>query len=219
MGDSRTGDRHLGGTHRLEVHAAQDLGRGPRKRRIKLDLVARLVRRLAFPGRQGVDDPPARRPVPLPVPPGAEPRQHELHHAFQQVRIAPEDVKHLPEDLALVGTADQGCVQGPVKGLPVIDAAPPHRSHRAQGPTGPDRHAGGPQRPAEMQHVEPEPAAVLLRKRGSTHARRGARAIAASVRISVRMRFASLPWIRAMSSWYLSSTPSVLSTARASSDM
>src|SRR3546814_13416198 len=59
---------------------------------------------------------------------GTELRQDHLQHALQDLRIAPEHVERLIEDLALVAAVHEHGVQGPVEVAAVGDARNLHRS-------------------------------------------------------------------------------------------
>src|SRR5262249_46661286 len=125
-------------------------------------------------------------------------RENQPHHLFQKLGVAPEDVKGLIEDQPLLRPVDEYRMQGPVEIAPVGDADAADRFDRGDDLAGPDRQPGGAQGAAEMHQISDERPAFLR------HAAAAVSALTCSNR-----RAASLPWMRAMSSWYLSKTPRV----------
>jgi hypothetical protein len=108
-GDRLLGLLDLGQGHLLEVHALQQLAAGEGEGGIDLDLVLLRFARLAFVAgllaTQGVGDARAELLVRLVEFITAERGQHQRHHALQELRVAPEDVEGLVEDLALLAAA------------------------------------------------------------------------------------------------------------------
>src|SRR5262249_28889698 len=124
--------------------------------------------------------------------------------------VAPEYVKGLVEQHPLVGPVDKDRVQRPVEVAAIGDADHAHRGDRVDDLAGSHRQPGGAQRTRKMHQIG-DKAAVPAVAAAAPQAPRTAAAISALTCSSSRA--ASLPWMRAMSSWYFRSTPSVSLTA------
>ncbi len=155
----------LGRRHLLEVLVLQDLAGGEAERRIELErrlgILLRLV--LAGPffrtkrlGKASRELFAGRRLAPL------ELRQQQLHHLLEQVGLAPEDVKGLVEQLALVAPVDEHRVQRPVEVDAAADPDRLDRPDRVQNLARPDRQPGRPQHAREMHDVGREPALARI---------------------------------------------------------
>ena len=87
-----------------------------------------------------------------------------MHHPLEQLRVAPEDVEALVEQLALVAPVHEHRVQRPVEILAAPEAHRLDRPQRLQHPPRPDRQPGRAQGAGEVHHVAGEaarPAAVV----------------------------------------------------------
>ncbi len=152
--DRRFGARQLVERHLLEIHAAQQLAVGEGHRGVELDLLLALVvlvavavagvHRLGEAADHLLAVARARR---------LELRQEQRHHLLEELRIAPEDVEGLVEDLALVALVDEDGVQRPVEILPVGDPDRLHRLDRGEQLAGADRQPGGAQRAREIHQI------------------------------------------------------------------
>src|SRR5690606_37997244 len=115
-----------------------------------------------------------------------------VHHPLQKLRIAPEHVKGLIENFALIAAVDEDRMQRPVKILPAADARRLDGGEGLDHPAGTHRQAGAAQRAGEMQDILRKSAAIDIA--GVCHA----------VSISLLIRWiiiaASLPCTLAMSS-------------------
>ena len=69
----------------------------------------------------------------------ADRRQQQLHHLFEQPRVAPEDVEGLVEDLALVAAVHEHRVQRPVEVVAFLEAGRLDRLDGASTWPGPTR--------------------------------------------------------------------------------
>ena len=81
-----------------------------------------------------------------------------MHHPLEQLRIAPEDVEALVEQLALVAPVHEHRMQGPVE---ILAAREPHRLDRPQRldhPPRADRQPRRAQGAGEVHHVAGEAA-------------------------------------------------------------
>ena len=85
-------------------------------------------------------------------------RQEQMHHPLEQLRVAPEDVEALVEQLALVAPVHEHRVQRPVEILPALEAYGLDRTQRLQHPPRPDRQPRRAQGAGEVHHVAGEPA-------------------------------------------------------------
>ena len=79
--------------------------------------------------------------------------QHQRHHLFQQIGVAPEDVKRLVEDQPLVRPVDEHRVQCPVEVAAVGDADGLHRLDGVDDLAGPDRQPRRAQGAREMHQI------------------------------------------------------------------
>src|SRR5690606_9254776 len=133
--------------------------------------------------------------------------QHGRHHPVEQLRIAPEDMECLIEQFALVATVYEHRVQCPVE---VVARTETDRFDRPDGiddAARSDWQDGSAKHPAKQHDVVDD----------ATVGHRAPACRARSARTWSRSTAASLPRIFAMSSWYLSRTPSVSSIAPGSS--
>ena len=134
---------------------------------------------------------------------GLQGRQKHVHHAFEQSRIAPVDMKALVEQFALVLPVHEDREQCPVQILTAGHARDLDRAQRGEHLARTDRQTGRPQRPGEMHDVARKPPGVtgrISRGRAGRFARHGRRPrvahlCPASIRmlISPRIFAASLP--------------------------
>ena len=220
--DGRLRGRELRGGHLLEVARAQHLPVRPGERRVELDLVLRLPGpRLAFGARkQGFAQPAAER-ARVALRRDMDGGEEEAGHAFEELRVAPEDVERLVEQRPLVGPAHEDRVQRPVEVVPPGHADRLDRAQCIEHRAASDRKTRGPQRAREVHEVGAEAPRNVggdLWRRGiegrhGSRFPRGRLQAAPAVRISrlncSMMPAASLPRMRAMSSWYFSSEPKV----------
>ncbi len=84
-------------------------------------------------------------------------RQHEREHLFQQLGIAPEDVKGLVEQHPLVRPVDEDGMQCPVEVAPVGDADRLDRGDGVEHLARPDRQPRRPQGAGEMHQIGDQP--------------------------------------------------------------
>ena len=84
--------------------------------------------------------------------------EEEAGHAFQELRIAPEDVERLVEQWALVGPADEDRVQRPVEVVAPGNADCLDRAHRVEHRAAPHRKARCAQGSREVHEVGAESA-------------------------------------------------------------
>ena len=163
--DRGLGARQLVERHLLEIHAAQLLavGKGHDRVDFGLDLLG-LAGRLAAVRVQCLGEPP--RHLGAAVLFGLDPQfgQHQPHHLFQQIGVAPEDVKGLVENQPLVRPVDEDRVQCPIEVAPVGDADRPDRIDRVDDLAGPDRQPGRAQGAREMHQIGDEPPGFRLRE-------------------------------------------------------
>ena len=192
--------------HLLEVDAAQQFAVGVGHRCLELDLFllrGGLATAIATLCQQGLGQPTAqllalfgffgaRRKA----------RQQHGHHAFEKLRIAPEDMERLVEDRPLILAVDEDGMERPIKIIAFADA---HGLHCAQGfndaarPDGQPRRA---QRAREKHQIFDQPAATRrFRWRVGGACRHGRRSVEAISDFTWSSRMAaSLPRILAMSS-------------------
>ena len=189
---------HLVRRHLLEVLVLQDFVLAPRHDGVDLYFLRRLSGvvglRLRLPRRQGFGDAARQFLV------GGQPlfaahcRQDEPHHALQDVGVAPEHVKGLVEQVALIAPVDEDGVQGPIEIATALDTDRGDGAHGVDHPSWPDGQPRRPQHPGEVGDVFHQAAAGGLVHGVQTPA------WASSALTSPMRRLASLPWILAMSS-------------------
>ncbi len=80
-------------------------------------------------------------------------RQHQPHHLFQQIGIAPENVKGLVENQPLVRPVDEDRVQCPIEVAPVGDPDRLDRLDRVDDFAGADRQTGRAQGARKMHQI------------------------------------------------------------------
>jgi hypothetical protein len=80
-------------------------------------------------------------------------RQEHRHHALEQLRVAPEDVEGLVEDLELLAPAEEDARQGPVEVVAPLDPRDLERAHRVEHPVRADRQSRRAQHAREVHHV------------------------------------------------------------------
>ena len=79
--------------------------------------------------------------------------QHQRHHLFEQIGVAPEDMKGLVEDQPLVRPIDEDRVQCPIEVAAIGDADRPDRIDRIDDLAGTDRQPGRAQGAREMHQI------------------------------------------------------------------
>ncbi len=164
-------DRGLGAgqffeRHLLEIHAAQLLAVGKGHDRVDLGFgLLRLAGGLLLVRMQCLGQPP--RHLGAPVFFGFNPHfgQHQAHHLFQQIRIAPKDVKRLVENQPLVRPVDEHRMQCPVEVAPVGNPDRPHRIDRIDDLTRPNRQPRRAQSARKMHQIGEQPPAGFRRLR------------------------------------------------------
>ena len=163
-GELAAGGGQLLGRHLLEVLALQLLAGGPGEERVDLDrrLLLLLGLGLARPllGRHRLGDATAHLLLLGLGLVALELRQEELHHALEELRVAPEDVEALVEQLALVAPVHEHGVQRPVEILAPLEADGLQRAKRLDHAARADRQAGGAERAGEVHDVAGEAAAA-----------------------------------------------------------
>ena len=80
-------------------------------------------------------------------------RQHQPHHLFQQIGVAPENVKGLVENQPLVRPVDEDRMQCPIEVAPVGDPDRLDRLDRVDDLAGADRQTGRAQGAREMHQI------------------------------------------------------------------
>ena len=201
----------LGGRHHLEIHAAKLLVRGRCHRHVDFDRFV-ILGSGASPApvrAQRLVDTACRLRGVIPVfRLAGQRRQQQVAHLLHQAGVAPEDMKCLVEQLPVLGPLDDAAGQGVVDLIAFADINQADRLHTIDNGCRPSRHTGTPHRAHEQSDVVGKlPAANRppgARRRKADDIRPCARhpvldpAISACT--SVRMRAASLPVMRAMSS-------------------
>ena len=205
---------HLVDTHHLEIGCLQTLDGRARHRHVDLDGVAVILFHIGWRDRvqRLVDTARCRVICRITIGLTGQGRQQQVPHLFHQTRVPPENVERLVEDKAVLGlfhkAAGQRVVEfaavANINGLTGLDTV--NRGGR------PDPHAGTPQNPYEMGDVlvqllaTPWPRHLL-----AGGAEQGRYIVGVwgghpalypfiSVWTSIRIRAASLPLMRAMSS-------------------
>ena len=140
--------------HGLEVGALQHFALGHRERRVELDLLRRVLGLGArFLLRQERLGEPAREIGLLVGRPPDDLRQEEPHHALEHLRVAPEDVERLVEELELLAPVEEDGGERPVEVVAPLDARDLERFQRVDDLVGPDREAGTAQDAREVHDV------------------------------------------------------------------
>ena len=201
----RLGQLEFLGRHRFEIGLLQALAIGEREGRLVLDLVVLRARgRLGL----GVERAAARAlrrggsgASALAIAAALHLRQQLRQHLLEQLRIAPEGGRRRRRRAPLLVAVEH---HGRERGVHVVAPVEAHRlerRERGEHAVGPDRHAGGAQHPREVRDVLGEHGPLKPgRRQGRARAARRASCVT------------SPPCILTMSSWYLSSTPSVSCT-------
>src|SRR5208282_4234351 len=173
-------------------------------------------------------------------------RQQHRHQLIDIAAATEENAEGLIENERMLVPLHEHCVQRPVKILARADARGFHRFERIEHRTGPDRKSSRAQRAGEVDNVFGEPAVALSHSRSQpfvpptrlpsleattslsppqregwipacAYKQSGYSAALSSDFTSSSSSLTLLPSSRAMSSWYLSSTPSVSETVAGSS--
>ena len=159
-GDRRLGTGQLFERHLLEIHAAQLLAVGEAHRRVDLGLGLLGFALFADIRVERLREAPHHRRALVLGTVDPHFRQHEPHHLFQKIRVAPEDVKRLVEDQPLVRPIDEHGVEGPVEIPPIGDADRPDRGHRVDDLARPDRQPRRAQSTREVHQIGEQPAVL-----------------------------------------------------------
>ena len=86
----------------------------------------------------------------------------QRHHLFQKGRLAPESVKRLIEQFALVASCHKHGMQRPVEISTLPKAAGLDSADRVKRSPGPNRQTGAPQDTSEMHDVLGKPSTVVV---------------------------------------------------------
>src|SRR5687767_10810455 len=152
--------RLLGHRHLLEILAAQDFHGRMREGRVEIERVWLLLApALAFHlvehrFRQAAEARLLRLVVSWP----RDLLEHQLHELLEHLRLLPEDMEGLVEDLLVLATLHEYGVQCPIEVLARFQRPCLRRIERIDHMTGPDGEARLAQHASEMHDVESKPA-------------------------------------------------------------
>ena len=147
----------FGCSHRLKICPLQALALGKAERRFELDFVLTALidwiwRLGCLRCREGFGQP--IRPLALDlITPTTDLGQHQVHQAFEQLRIAPKRIENLIENHLLLAAVQHHRRQGGPNILAPIKPDCFNRCNRGKHAVGANLHPGVAQHPREMNHV------------------------------------------------------------------